>query len=96
MRWMGRSLMGLFLLALTLGLLAMAAGSLRSTLQDRWARQARIRPAEERVFAVSVVLAEPGQVVPVIESFGEIRSRRSLDLRAPAAGTIQHREDPLA
>ncbi|MBZ0128975.1 MAG: HlyD family efflux transporter periplasmic adaptor subunit [Rhodobacteraceae bacterium] len=88
MRWMGRSLMGLFLLALTLGLLAMAAGSLRSTLQDRWARQARIRPAEERVFAVSVILAEPGRVVPVIESFGEIRSRRSLDLRAPAAGTI--------
>lgn len=88
MQFMRRSLMGLFLLALTVGLLALAGGSLRSTLQERWSREATKRPARERVFAVNVITAEKATVTPVISTFGEIRSRRILDVRVPVGGTI--------
>ena len=83
-----RSLMGLFLLALTIGILALAAGSVRNALLERWARETQIRPASERVFAVNVVLAKSVTASPRIRAFGEIRSRRTLDLRAPLGGTI--------
>ena len=79
---MQRSLMGLFLLALTLGLLALAAGSVRTTLEERWARESVSRPARERVFSVNVVQVTRTDVSPVITTYGEIRSRRTLDLRA--------------
>jgi multidrug resistance efflux pump len=85
---MQRSLMGLFLLALTLGLLALAAGSVRTTLEERWARESVSRPARERVFSVNVVQVTRTDVSPVITTYGEIRSRRTLDLRAPISGTI--------
>ena len=88
MRFMQRSLMGLFLLALTLGLLALAAGSVRTTLEERWARESVSRPARERVFSVNVVQVTRTDVSPVITTYGEIRSRRTLDLRAPISGTI--------
>lgn len=88
MRFMQRSLMGLFLLALTVGLLALAAGSVRTTLEERLAKQNRVRPAKERVFAVNVITADPVTANPKIQAFGEIRSRRTLDLRAPVSGTI--------
>ncbi len=88
MRFMQRSLMGLFLLALTVGLLTLAAGSLRSTLQERWADTPSGRPARERVFAVNVLPALSQTIAPKIETFGEIRSRRTLDLRAPSGGLI--------
>ena len=54
---MQRSLMGLFLLALTAGLLAFAGGSLRSTIEARLAKEKPSRPAQERIFGVNVVLA---------------------------------------
>ena len=57
MRFMQRSLMGLFLLALTAGLLAFAGGSLRSTIEARLAKEKPSRPAQERIFGVNVVLA---------------------------------------
>lgn len=88
MRFIVRSLMGLFLLALTIGILALAAGSVRNALLERWARETHIRPASERVFAVNVVLAKSVTASPRIRAFGEIRSRRTLDLRAPLGGTI--------
>ncbi len=88
MKFMQRSLMGLFLLALTLGLLALAAGSLRSTLTERWSREAISRPARERVFAVNVIVVKRQTITPQIVTFGDIRSRRTLDLRAPVGGTI--------
>lgn len=88
MRFMQRSLMGLFLLAVTLGLLALAASSVRSTMEARLAKQSRQRPAQERVFTVNVLTAERVAANPVINVFGEIRSRRTLDLRAPASGQL--------
>ncbi|MFT5001384.1 MAG: multidrug resistance efflux pump, partial [Planctomycetota bacterium] len=88
MKFMQRSLMGLFLLALTLGLLALAAGSVRTSLNERWSREATSRPARERVFAVNVIVATRADIVPKIVTFGEIRSKRTLDLRAPINGTV--------
>ncbi len=88
MKFMQRSLMGLFLLSLTLGLLALAGGAVRNALQERWAKATTSRPARERVFSVNVMTAKPLTANPKIETYGEIRSRRTLDLRAPVAGTI--------
>ena len=88
MRFLRRSLVGLFLLSLTLGLLAVAGNSVWSALQDRWAEAERPRMARERVFSAEVVTLEPQDATPILTAFGEIRSRRTLELRAPVAGTV--------
>lgn len=88
MRFFRRSLVGLFLLALTAGILAMAGNSFYGALKESWTKEDRARPARERVFSVQVQQIKPTTLVPELTSFGEIRSRRTLDLRSPIAGTI--------
>ena len=88
MRFFRRSLVGLFLMALTVGLLFVGGHSIYSALQDKWARESTPRTARERVFSVNVVTLEPATVTPVLTSFGEVRARRTLDLRAPVGGTV--------
>ncbi|WP_298260079.1 HlyD family efflux transporter periplasmic adaptor subunit [uncultured Litoreibacter sp.] len=88
MRFFRRSLVGLFLMALTIGLLATGGNVIYGALKERWARDSTARPARERVFSANVVLLEAATVTPVLASFGEIRSRRTLDLRAPVGGTV--------
>lgn len=88
MRFLRRSLIGLFLLCVTLGLLTMAGGMVYSALQESWSSSPNERPSRERVFSVNVVTLEPTTLTPVLQSFGEIRSRRTLDIRAPIAGRV--------
>ncbi len=88
MRFFRRSLVGLFLLALTAGILAMGGNTVYSALKERWADEPSQRPARERVFSVRVQTIEPTEIVPELVSFGEIRSRRTLDLRAPVGGAV--------
>ena len=88
MRFLGRSLVGLFLLSLTVGILALAGNTFYSALKDSWAREAKVKPRRERVFAVNVVTAKARSIVPEMTSFGEIRSQRVLDLRATAKGPV--------
>jgi multidrug efflux pump subunit AcrA (membrane-fusion protein) len=88
MRFLRRSLVGLFLLAATLGILAYAGQTVYGALQARWSEDAPSRPARERVFAVDVVTITPETVTPVMTSFGEVRARRTLDVRATASGTV--------
>lgn len=88
MRFLGRSLTALFLLAVTAGLLALAGDVVYSALEARWAKQSRTMPQRERVYAVNVVTVTPGTITPVLTSFGELRSRRTLDLRISAGGTV--------
>ncbi len=88
MRFLRRSLVGLFLLSLTVGILAWAGNSVYSALQDKWAQESKAQPRRERVFSVNVLTATVGDVVPEMTAFGEIRSQRVLDLRATAAGRI--------
>jgi len=88
MRFFRRSLVGLMLLALTLGLLTMAAVTVRNAIAVKLSRTTTPPPARERVFAANVILASATDTAPVIATFGEIRSRRTLELRAPQAGKV--------
>lgn len=88
MQFFRRSLTGLFLLALTLGLLALAGQTIRTALEAKLAGSSPSQPARERVFSANVVTAEATDFSPVLTAFGEIRSRRTLELRAPRAGTV--------
>lgn len=88
MRFLTRSLSGLFLLAITLGLLAMAGKTMFDAVQERMAEGDQQRPVRERVLAVTTITVEPQDVTPVLKSFGEIRSRRTLDLRAAVGGPL--------
>lgn len=90
MRFFSRALMGLFLTALTLGLLATAGGAIFGALQTRWAEDGMAQPTRERVFSAQVVTVTLGTEVPVLTAFGDIRSARTLDLRAPAEGTVTY------
>lgn len=88
MRFLRRSLTGLFLLSVTLGLLAYAGVQVRDAVQDRMAQEPRSFPQRERVFAVNVVTAEFETVTPVLTAFGQIESVRTLELRAAAGGRV--------
>ncbi len=88
MRFLRRSLTGLFLFALTAALLAFAGDLVRGALQDRLADDGPSRPARERVFAVTPVEIVLSNVAPEIRTFGEIQSRRTLEVRAPASGEV--------
>ncbi|MDP2737589.1 MAG: HlyD family efflux transporter periplasmic adaptor subunit [Pseudorhodobacter sp.] len=88
MRFFGRSLLAVFLLALTLGVLALAGQTVVSALQARLAGGEGGAPAREREFTAAVVTATAGPVVPVMTAYGEVRSTRTLELRSPQPGTV--------
>ena len=88
MRFFGRSLVGLFLAALTVGLLALAGQMIAGAIATRMAGDGPAQPARERVFSANVAVVTPGRVVPEMIAFGEVRSRRTLELRAPRGGTV--------
>ncbi|MFT5800044.1 MAG: hypothetical protein ACI84R_004126, partial [Candidatus Azotimanducaceae bacterium] len=88
MRFLRQSLVGVFLAALTLGLLAFAGQMIGGAVQERMSKENKARPAQERVFAVNVIRAEMGTQTPVLTTFGEVKSRRTLELRSAAAGRV--------
>ncbi len=88
MRFFTRALSGLFLLALTVGLLAVAGGLLRGALEERAAREVPEREIREQVFAAQVATLDPATIVPVLDAFGEIASRRTLEVRASVGGRV--------
>jgi multidrug efflux pump subunit AcrA (membrane-fusion protein) len=88
MRFLTRSLAGLLLFALTLGLIAVGLATLKSAIDVRLAPAGPGRPAAERSFSARVVVLQPGRIAPTLTAYGEIASRRTLELRAAAAGQI--------
>jgi multidrug efflux pump subunit AcrA (membrane-fusion protein) len=88
MRFFRRALVGLFLMALTVGLLAVTGNVIYGALQQSWAEEGGSRPQRERVFSAEVATLDFGTEMPVLTAFGEVRSRRTLELRAPAEGTV--------
>ncbi|MEM8787704.1 MAG: HlyD family efflux transporter periplasmic adaptor subunit [Pseudomonadota bacterium] len=88
MRFLTRSLLGVFLAALSLGLLAMAVSNVYRGLEARQADQSRGRPAQERLFPVNVDTLALAPATPVITAFGEASSRRTLEIRTAAPGRI--------
>lgn len=81
-------MIGLVLAAATLGLLIFAVQMIGGAIQTRLADEGRAPPARERQFSVNVLRAEFEDVRPVLETFGEVQSRRRLELRATAAGRV--------
>ncbi|WP_127114734.1 efflux RND transporter periplasmic adaptor subunit [Shimia sediminis] len=88
MRFLRQSLTGLFLLSVTVALVLVAGQMMYGAISERLARESRPPQGNERVFAVNVQVAEPGRVAPDLVAFGEVRSRRSLEVRSRLAGTI--------
>ncbi len=81
-------MIGLFLAAVTLGLLVWAVQIVGGAVQTRMADSPAAPPARERVFSVNVVTAQTGTHTPILTSFGEIASRRTLELRAAGGGRV--------
>lgn len=88
MRFIRQSMIGLFLAAVTLGLLVWAVEIIGGAVQTRLADDPAVPPARERVFTVNVTTAQTGAQTPVLETFGEIASRRTLELRAAGGGRV--------
>lgn len=88
MRFLRKSLTGLFLISLTLALIVYAGSLVRDAVQARLADEPRVPPARERVFAVNVVPVTFETVTPELLAFGEVQSRRTLELRAATGGQL--------
>ncbi|MBV7377375.1 efflux RND transporter periplasmic adaptor subunit [Maritimibacter dapengensis] len=88
MRFLRRSLTGLFLASLTVAALAMAAYVVRDAVEARLAQDGGAMPNRERVYTADVVRVVPETVTPVLEAFGEVVSRRNLEIRSAVGGTV--------
>jgi membrane fusion protein, multidrug efflux system len=88
-----RGLFGLFLAGLTAALILAAATIVMSSLSDQETDAKHKGLARERVFAVNVVKVVPIRTTPVIETFGEVISGRTLELRAASSGTLVEMAD---
>lgn len=88
MRFLRHSLTGLFLVALTFGLLAYAGSLVRGAVESRLSSETKAPRARERVFAVNVVPVKLESITPELAAFGEVKSRRTLEIRASSAGAV--------
>lgn len=86
MRFLRQSLTGVFLVSMTVALLIYAGQMVVSAVRDRMANERPEAQARERIFAVSVHTARSETTVPVLEAFGQVQSRRTLELRAAVGG----------
>ncbi len=88
MRFLRQSLVGVFLASLTLALLFVAVQIVTGAVQEVLTRENEQPQARERVFAVTVRPAVFETVTPNLEAFGEVQSRRRLELRAALGGRV--------
>ncbi|MBY5986541.1 efflux RND transporter periplasmic adaptor subunit [Roseovarius atlanticus] len=88
MRFLRHSLTGLFLLSLTVGLFAYAGQIVFSAVQQRMSAETQAPERRERVFAVNTVTAEPGTQTPILTAYGEVESRRTLEIRSDTSGRV--------
>lgn len=87
MRFLAKSLIGLAITALTLGLLVLAFAQIWRAVADR-GDDGRQRPAAEQVFTARLLTVQPMTVTPVTEVFGRVQARRRLEMRAGTGGRI--------
>ncbi|MEO9651018.1 MAG: HlyD family efflux transporter periplasmic adaptor subunit [Roseobacter sp.] len=88
MRFLRQSMIGFFLTSVTLGLLIYAAQLVGGAVQVRLDNERPAPAPRERVFVVKLVTAQARTEEPVLETFGEIASRRTLELRAAVGGRV--------
>ncbi|MEM9349831.1 MAG: HlyD family efflux transporter periplasmic adaptor subunit [Pseudomonadota bacterium] len=90
MRFLRRSLSGLFLLSVTVAFVAFGVSMIREAAETMAGDDRPSFPARERAFAVNTAIVEPGSVTPLLDAFGEVRSRRSLTLRGEVPGVVTY------
>ena len=88
MRFLRQSLVGVFLASVTLALLIYAASLVISAVEARMNKVDTPPAARERVFAVNLVTAKLDTIGPVMRAFGQVQSRRTLELRSAMGGRI--------
>ncbi|MDB4213797.1 HlyD family efflux transporter periplasmic adaptor subunit [Octadecabacter sp.] len=88
MQFLRRSLVGIFLLALTLSLFAWAGFTVSAAVQERMNAEPRSFPQRERVLSVNVVAVTPERIEPQLTAFGELNSTNTFALRALTSGTV--------
>ncbi|MCA8882316.1 MAG: HlyD family efflux transporter periplasmic adaptor subunit [Rhodobacteraceae bacterium] len=88
MHFLRRSLTGVLLFALTFGALGWAGTSVWRAVDALLTADDAPPPNREVVLAVNAVTVVPGRAEPVLETFGEVLSNRTLDVRATAPGKI--------
>lgn len=88
MRFLRRSLVGLFLMAATLALFGVAGAMVYGAVQAKMAEEPRARPQQERVLSVNAIKIAPETIIPELVVFGEVRARRTLDIRPSANGRV--------
>ncbi|MEM6987272.1 MAG: HlyD family efflux transporter periplasmic adaptor subunit, partial [Pseudomonadota bacterium] len=88
MRFLIRALSGVFLLALTVGFLVLGVGVLVNANKQGDERSRGGRPAQERLYTVSVQPVERATVTPVSRAFGRLQSWQTADVRSASVGSI--------
>jgi membrane fusion protein, multidrug efflux system len=88
MRFLRRSLVGIFLFSLTLAILAYAGRTIMGAVDARVNAAAPAFPQRERVTSVNVLTYRSTSIAPDLVVFGELRSRRTLGLRPSVGGTV--------
>ncbi len=86
MRFLVRGIVGLLLLALTIGFVAVGVVRLMDAREST--ESGRPGGAQERSYVVNVAVLEQVTAEPVITAYGELRSWRTLELRAATAGRV--------
>ncbi len=93
MRFLRQTLLGLLLASLALALLVYAVGLILAAVQARMNDDRAPMQARERVFAVALVTARAETVAPVMQAYGQVQSRRRLELRSAVGGRIVELSD---
>ena len=88
MRFLRRSLVGLFLMAVTLALLGVAGSMVYDAVRAQMDEDPRNRPARERVLTVNAVPVSVTNITPQLTVFGELRAIRTLDVRPSTSGKV--------
>jgi hypothetical protein len=87
MRFFRRGLFGLFLTALTVGLLLVGVYIFQNAQNEQANRKGK-RTERERSFSVNVMPIKIGTISPELIAFGEVVSGRTLELRTSASGAL--------
>jgi multidrug efflux pump subunit AcrA (membrane-fusion protein) len=88
MAFLRRALMGIFLIGLTIALLAQAGRTVWLAVDARMTAAPPAMPQREQVLAVNVVEWVEGEASPELSVFGEVLAARALSLRAATGGRV--------
>ncbi|MFN4056667.1 MAG: efflux RND transporter periplasmic adaptor subunit [Roseinatronobacter sp.] len=88
MRFLTRSLVALLLASVSVGALGYAGYTISNAVSARAEATGRPAAGRERVFTVRAYPVTLSEVAPTLSAFGEVRTQRALELRAPVGGQV--------